>query len=310
MEKNPFESEYVSKLQAMPRHQLTPEARSRVLSAIREEQSMPAKRHFRYAWVLAACVLLFAGVYLSGFLAGEKPATIKKEPVKKPELSQEGVYFERVDRSGNPIPEKILGIPNKIGLLGIFEEWVALDGQNTAKVFVYMWGEADKLVDESISVTAEHTGTGEKVPLASGTVSSPIDQEDAAFLASFAPLPYAGTWNLHFTVAEEPFADFSVIVKEPYPQTDKIVIRRMPDDFKANETEMTEIHVLKGETPETVDVRLKSLETGKEITETFKNSGDYNAAGEHPYYWGTLRFPDKGDWSITVLGETVDVHVQ
>ena len=165
-------------------------------------------------------------------------------------------------------------------------------------------------MDESISVVAGHTGTGEKVPLASGTVSSPIDQEDAVFLASFAPLPYAGVWNLHFAVAEEPFADFSVNIKEPYPQTDKIVIRRMPDEFKANETEMTEIFVLKGETPETVDVRLKSLETGKEITETFTNSGDYNAAGEHPYYWGTLRFPDKGDWSITVLGETVDVHVQ
>ena len=311
MEKKPYDDEYVSRLNAMPRHQLSHDARNRVLAAIREQdKTMPVRRPYKYAWVLAACVLLLAGVLFSGFLAEEKPATEKQMPVEKVETSQGGVYFERKDRAGEPIPEKILGIPNKIGLLGLFEDWVALDSQNTAKVFVYMWGEPGKLVDESIKVVAEHTRTGEKVTIANGTTSSPIDQEDAAFLTSFAPLPYAGVWNLHFIVAEEPFADFSVTVQEPFPQTEKMVIRRMADEFKVNETETTEIVLLKGEMPETIDVRLKSLKTGEEKIETFTNSEQYNTAGDTPYYWGALQFPEKGEWSITVLGETVHVNVQ
>lgn len=307
-----------SALRKLPRYELSNMQREEILHTIKDKKKAIKKNKYsKYPFFIACCLALIICILaINLFTEKETSTTINEHKpasiTEKIGISPSGALFDRNDRNGKLIsPNVLFGIPDKLGLLNL-SEWVAQDERRVAKIFILVWGNSDELVGKQIKVVATHTKTGEKVEVSNASLQSGFDSDDASALTKFSALPYAGIWNLHFSIEKEPFADFSVKVKEPYPQHEKIIINRSAEDFKESDKSPLSIEIFDRDLPKILSVRLESKSTGEIITETFSTDNNVESESIGPttvFYNGKLDFSHKGEWMITIRGERFYVEV-
>ncbi|WP_054949300.1 hypothetical protein [Numidum massiliense] len=335
--------ELFNQVKQLSREPLTPEASERILHTLRRansraERQLKRKRTWRHIAVALAATCLFAIVVkgwgaLPGPMGQEEssptaPSTAEqksgaeqtadsnepanatdareeKKPVQIDVPWQESPLFDLYDKDGSLVfPSGVRGVKGKIG----FREdggtpFIANVQETVAKMFWYVWGDADKLVGKQLVATAVHQESGKKITLDKSKLESGIYGEDASALTSFAPLTEKGLWRIDVTLDGNYFDSIVVRVKEGYVKTKTATFDISPDDLVVYKPLRVWLDVpSQPDKQKALDVRAFPLNERKK-QRTFKFTSEDGS------YSGTFLFDTPGKWQLEVLGEKTVVDV-
>lgn len=276
-------------LKKLPKYSLEIDQKAKVLQSLRTKQNAPRKTFFfaPIFTVIGICSVLF---FL--FFTNEDASNLS---------AQQGVMFTLPDRD-----QEVLGIEGQVGILSLNGQFIAEDMRRVAKLMLYFWGDPNTLVGKSFLVDAENK-KGEKVELASGTLSAGLYSEDAHTLTSFAPFPTAGEWQLTFYVEDELLEAFSITVFPPFPKTEHYTLIDSPKELPVGQVVELYIESTIGEKEE-IDVQLLDMKGNiKEEAMFQRSSSGFRNSQEIYIYEGVLMFQELGAWRLVIDGEQTDL---
>lgn len=316
MEFNKEEEYKLSLLRSMPKQQLQPIQQEKILHQLRLAASVN-KRNLNYRSIfkkltvaVAMCLVIFIPILLLASHHPTKPAHTPK-PIQM-EHWQISPTFDLLDRDGSIVyKNRVRGIKGKIGFLDT--EFIAKDPRAGSKMFWYVWGDQDKLLNKELKATATHEGTGEKFAVNETELQGPIYGVDASALTSFKPFPKKGLWKIEVSIEGKPYGSIVVNVKAPNITTKTTQFNLSRDDVKVGLSEDISLEV-KGERKESI-VNVEASYTGdKNHVLSFPYIQDspiqYTTGEIRTGYTGNLNFDKPGKWKITVLGESTIVNVK
>jgi hypothetical protein len=216
----------------------------------------------------------------------------------------EGKPFVLSDEKKHP-PQEAIGIEGKVGILKLFDHFVAQDERRVAKLMLFFWGDPD-LPGKSVEIRA--TNGREEMILAREQLGGGLYGEDAQILTRFQPFPTEGTWKLSFFVDEEPFGEFTLEVLPPFPATEHFTLVNSPKEMQMGKKSSVTIEGTGKDKKEKREIRVKLLnENGKVADQSvFVQNGEAIDAGTNKpiyFYEGKLKFPKKGTWILEIDGE-------
>ncbi|MEI4771838.1 hypothetical protein WAX74_19740 [Psychrobacillus sp. FJAT-51614] len=213
--------------------------------------------------------------------------------------AQQGAIFTIPDRN-----QQVVGVKGKIGVLVFNEQFVAEDSRRGAKLMLYFWGDANKLVGKNYRVEAVDL-KGENIELTKGILSSGLNSEDAHALTSFVPFPTEGEWQLSFYVEDDLFEAFTINVLPPFPKTKHYTLLYSPKEIPVGKLAELNIESTIGK-KETIEVKLIDEKGIVKETSTFKlDSSAIDAKTNQTiyHYSGEITWVEHGKWRLLIDGE-------
>ncbi|MEI5908050.1 hypothetical protein WAK64_13400 [Bacillus spongiae] len=284
------------RLKKLQKYSLDNEAKRKIMQKL-SSPPMSSKKKLRLLPIIAimsffSIILILALPFL--------PGTDKNEPHNYAEpgplefIAPAGKYFTKNSR------QTVFGLEGKVALL--MNDFVAKDNRRVAKLFIYFWGDSDSLVDMPYEVKAMNT-YGEELTLSTGTLSKPLNNEDAQTLTKFQAFPNEGEWKLSFYVNEELYGEFTVDVLPAFASTANYTLLDSPLEMNiGEESEIT----IESSTKEKEEILVELLnEDGKVLSENYfiHSHGGYNSSITFHHYNGELLFPYEGTWTLRIDGE-------
>ncbi|MBU8879839.1 hypothetical protein BGM26_12650 [Bacillus sp. FJAT-29790] len=303
----------LEKMKEFPDHELTSEQRNKIILNIRNHKVK--ERKFSFNWqkigILGALLAIFilVPVLLIDSIGSDKDLRFGTNV----EIGESGVYFALIDEKGNPHhADSNFGIPNKVSLLSP-PEWIADDYRSVSKIMVYIWGDEEKLLYKDMKIEAVHIDSGLTQELAFLKLSGGIYGSDAHAVTSFPVFSKPGIWKLQFFLEDEPYAEFSIGVKEPYVKVGNSTILISQEDLLAGVYEDVSLEVEGADLPEKLKLELFRLEDGTKATFIFKDKTDYIKAdnGQNiSMYSGDLTLKKSGKYRMTILNQSSSIEVR
>ncbi|KQL52241.1 hypothetical protein AN964_00915 [Heyndrickxia shackletonii] len=316
MEFNKEEEYKLSLLRSMPKQQLQPVQQEKILHQLRLAARVN-KRDLDYSGIfrklavaVAICLVVFIPILLIVSHHPTKPAHTPK-PIQK-EHWQVSPTFDLLDRDGSIVyKNRVRGIKGKIGFLDT--EFIAKDPRAGAKMFWYVWGDPDKLINKELKATATHEGTGEKFVVNETEIQGPVYGEDASALTTFKPFPKKGLWKIDVSIDGHPYGSIVVNVKAPNITTKTSQFNLSRDDVKVGLSKDISLEV-KGEKKESIiNVEASYIKDKNHMLSfPYIQYAPFNYSNGDTYteYMGKLKLDKPGMWKITVLGESTIVDVK
>ncbi|ALC84400.1 hypothetical protein AM499_00135 [Bacillus sp. FJAT-22090] len=212
---------------------------------------------------------------------------------------QHGAIFTLPDRN-----QQVIGVEGKIGILVSKEQFVAEDRRRGAKLMLYFWGDAEKLVGKNYRVEAEDMN-GENIELTKGILSSGLNSEDAHALTSFIPFPTEGGWQLSFYVEDHLYEAFTINVLPPFPKTKHYTLLNSPKEIPIGKESELNIESTIGN-KEKIEVKLIDEKGNVKETSMFQldsSAIDANTNQTIYHYSGEITWAEHGSWRLLIDGE-------
>ncbi|GIN19912.1 hypothetical protein [Siminovitchia fordii] len=298
-------------LKSLPKYSLSKEQRLTILFKLQENRPNKEKNFKPAVTFVSLLVILFILVFsqfrgkLIQELAMNKESSEMEssmvnmeETFLDKEYAEKGRFFTLPDTK-----QEVFGIEGKVGILNVFDHFVAKDARRVAKLMILFWGNPEELAGKDYKIEAANNN--KSVMLSEGVLLMGLNDDDAHVLTEFTPFPDEGLWQLSFYVDGQLFDEFSLEVLPPFPKTENYILEKSPKEMEIlKETDMT-IESL-GKNKKKIDVQLLS-EDGKIVSEhTFVQEAEHiDGLSNSPVYIyaGKLSFPEKGYWMLKIDGE-------
>lgn len=295
----------VTRLKGLPKIALSEQAEDRIIMCIQAEQTRGRRRAQQRKWVKALLLTAISVIFL--FLIPDIPSYIDQlkgmfVPQKMEEDWSLSPTFDLYDHQDGRLiyPDGVRGIEGRIGFRDV-NHFAATEPEPGSKMFWYVWGDPEKLVDKELIATAVHQKTGKTFTLNKTKLSGGgFYGTDAHALTQFEPFPLKGIWRIDIEIDHMPYGSIVIHVKDAYVRTDSYrFVGLSKDDL------IEGVHLplyLDGNGVrrlERIDVNAFPLK---------------NPKAEKTFYFydqsGSLYFDQPGKWQIELLGEKTIVEVQ
>ena len=287
------------KLKNLPKYSLNNEQKNNIMLSLKSKRKTQKKIQLLVPFISIAviCAIVFLLFISENNGEGTWLNELKRAFQPKIELTaQEGIVFEAP-------PYEVIGVEGKIGLLVFNEQFVAEDPRRGSKLMLYFWGDMPGLVGKNYRVEAKNT-YGNELQLSEGVLDSPIYTDDAHILTSFPAFPTEGKWQLSIFVEDQLFEEFTLNVLPPFPKTKNYTFGDSPKEIIiGKETEVfIESTVDSGKE---IKVRLKNNKGSIISEQAFKQDGMFTTTAGVPiyHYNGSIKFPEKGTWTLEINGQ-------
>ncbi|MBS4209033.1 hypothetical protein [Bacillus sp. FJAT-50079] len=277
-------------LKDLPKYSLAEEQKQQILFQLRKRNTRN-KRSFKPLIAIVGLGMILVFLVLSEF------------QTKQPQIeltAKAGIAFIHTDTN-----QELIGIEGKVGILNVFNHFVAEDERRGSKLMIYFWDDPDTFIWKDYRIEAMNRHN-EKIILSEGTIEhGGLYNEDAHLLTQFSPFPEAGEWQLSFYVNDALFEEFTLNVLPPFPKTEHYTLRTSPKEIKVGEKSEVVIESI-GEDKREIDVQLKDRLGRIVEQQTFHRSGEFtDTATLKPLYTfdGTITFPKQGIWTLVIDGE-------
>ncbi|MDZ5471383.1 hypothetical protein SM124_06445 [Bacillus sp. 31A1R] len=304
----------LKKMKELPQFEMEANKKHETIMKIREARTTKTKRKFSFqkagVWAaIAAVFILFPVVYLTQVFPDQQ----KQGSLVPNQESQEADYFALLDENMNPVGSDYnYGIPEKASIMGP-KEWVANDERGSSKVFIFLWGEQDKLSGKKLTLTAKHKKTGDELLLSDRPLAGKLYNADAHLVSSLPVFPSDGEWELTYLIDEEIFAQYPVYVKESYLNFEDSTLLISKMDIFAGEYEKLQLEVEGADLPLEVTLKLYHPEEKNSQEFTFTKEDEFIRAKDNKVvtmYTGNITFLKSGHYEVEVLNNSGKLEVR
>ncbi|MBS4191718.1 hypothetical protein KHA94_16125 [Bacillus sp. FJAT-49705] len=304
----------LEKMRNFPDYELTCDQRDKVMMAIRANKGKNKKANFYWRKAGAICAVLAIFIIVPILLFENLIGEIGNQTGNVTPKAVSAVHFPLIDESGNPTrAEYNFGIPNKASIFGP-PEWVAEDYRGVGKLFAFLWGEKENLLNKELQIIGIHTDTGLELEMTNNLIlSSSLYDATAHALTSFKVFPHSGNWNLKFMLEGKEYATFSIYVKEPYVQVGDSTLLISQEDLQIGHYKDVSLDITGSNLPEQIEVELFSLEDRKKEVFIFKDKMDFIRADtmkNGSSYTGELTLRKSGKYRLKILDHSTIVEVK
>ncbi|KYC96636.1 hypothetical protein MXL46_13195 [Heyndrickxia sporothermodurans] len=285
-------------LKNLPKYSLNTEQKQKILHSLQTKQLPMKRRQYKLPIIsFAACLSIL-------FLLIFTQLPISNQPHPQKTLTQlngqKGKMFTLPDTK-----QEVLGIENKVGILNVFNHFVAKDERRVAKLMLFFWGNPNALVSKTYRVEAVNQ-FGEKLLLSEGELSSGLNNEDAHTLTQFSPFPMEGKWQLSFYVDDKLYDEFTLDVLPPFPKTKHYMLNDSPKELIIGKQEQISIES-SWKNKKEITVKLVD-DKGKVVDQQIfeREEMNYREASSNDliyFFNGKLTFPKKSIWTLEIDGE-------
>ncbi|WP_144460278.1 hypothetical protein [Siminovitchia fortis] len=298
-------------LKSLPKYSLSKKQRQNILSKLQQDSTYKRKSFKPAAAIGSLSVILFilvfsqfGGNFIQELAMNSESSEMESSIADKAEMSLDMEYAAEGRTFTLPdTKQEVFGIEGKVGILNVFDHFVAEDPRRVAKLMIFFWGNPEELAGKDYEIEAANNN--ERIILSEGILSEGLYGDDAHVLTQFTPFPEEGLWQLSFYVDGQLFDKFSLEVLPPFPKTENYTLEKSPKEMEIRkETDMT--IESSGKDKKKIGVQLLN-EDGKTVSEhTFVQETEHiDASTNSPIYiyGGKLSFPEKGTWKLKIDGE-------
>ncbi|MEK5068492.1 hypothetical protein [Sporosarcina sp. FSL K6-1508] len=281
-------------LKKLPKYTLDDEQKEKIILAMKK--GTKSRKRVKFVKSLTALTLICAVVFVL-VLSSDSESNNWLNELKqsfRPQVELTAQLGEIFNFSQSN--QEVTGIEGKVGML-FNEQFVAEDARKGAKMMLYFWIGASELAGKSYTVEARDA-YDKKIIMSEGVFDGFLFEEDVQqVLTSFTPFPKEGKWQLSFYVEDQLFEEFTIEVLPPFPKTEHYTLVNHPMELTVGESTEALI-VSEEENGKEIEVKLLNNK-GKVISEHvfFQNTPQDN------YYYGSIKFPEKGIWKLMINGE-------
>jgi hypothetical protein len=301
--------ELFGKMRRFPKYDMTFNEQQRLLANIKREIAHAERQKKRTSIIISMAAALFVLFFPIYIFTQTNIEFQQKEKAQDWTLSP---TFDLLNKDGSVVYHNaVRGVKGKIGFLENGMKIVAGDQESVAKMFWYVWGKEQQLIGKTLRATATHKETGESFLLNETTLQAPLYGENASALTSFQPFPKEGIWKLDIHIDGKYFASIVIDVLPEYIQTKQATFYLTSDELYTGLKQNIMLKVDGKRQEDKLTVKAVYNRT-HQLSFTYKKSAVYYTTSRQPVtlYEGKLTLDRAGEWKITVLNETVKVHVK
>jgi hypothetical protein len=308
-------------LKQMPRQELSPQTRNKILNHLKTMNRKVGIRNKRYTLMKRLVISIFILALIVSI-----PYLVKKinqtnfssifSPDNHSHAWDISPKFDLLKEDKTIIyANRIIGIEGKIGYLES-GDFVANAPENGSKIFWYVWGDSKELSNAHLVAKAVNRETGAIIDLDDsifdGSGSTNGSDAAASALTSFKPFPRKGLWRIDITINDKPYGSIVVQVKDEYIHTKTTKFLLSKDDAVVGGIN-TYLIVPEHRDAQIIEVSLHSIKDKNRMhTSVFQQASKYNQVGVGPItmYTGVLQFDVPGQWEVELLGEKTIINVK
>jgi hypothetical protein len=315
------ENEFLELLKQMPRQELSPQTRNKILNHLKTMNRKVGIRNKWYTLIkrLVISIFILALIVSIPYLV-KKINQINFTSIFLPDNHSHAwdisPKFDLLKEDKTIIyANRVIGIEGKIGYLES-GDFVANAPENGSKIFWYVWGDSQELSNAHLVAKAVNRDTGAIIDLDDsifGDAVSPNGSDAAASaLTSFKPFPRKGLWRIDITINDKPYGSIVVQVKDEYIHTKTTKFLLSKDDAVVGGIN-TYLVVPEHTDAQTIEVSLFPIKDKNSVhNSVFQHAGKYNKVddGRITMYTGVLQFDEPGKWQVEILGEKTIINVK
>lgn len=277
-------------LRTLPKFSLDEEDKQKILTKLRNQQTCN-RRTLKPIISLAAIFSIIFVFVLTEF---------QPHPREVEFTSNAAGMFYDLEKEQN-----FIGIEGRVGILNVFNHFVAEDHRRSAKLMIYFWGEPKNLAWKNYKIEAMNRKE-ETIILSEGTLYNDVTSA-AQVLTRFAPFPTEGEWELSFYVEGTLFEQFTLDILPPFPKTEHYIFRNSPLELSIGNESEVNIESVKDKKEITVKLLDKNDKMIEENVFQQTSEGIDAITGKPLYlYTGKLTFPEKAKWSFIIDEEKTE----
>lgn len=291
-------------IKGLPKIGLTEQAENRIILQMQAEQARDRRKQYHRKWGKSLLMASFAVIILI-LLVPNIPYYINelKGVFVTDEVEEDwplSPTFDLYDRDGTLIyRDRVRGVEGRIGFLDV-GDFAATERETGAKMFWYVWGDPEQLVDKELVATAVHQRTGETFILNRTKLMSGFYGADAHNLTQFEPFPLKGIWRIDVEIDGKPYGSIVIHVKDQYVRTKSYRFVGLSKDDLIEGVYLS-LRLDGNNVRKLERIEVNAIQLNNRSAKTTFYLYDQS---------GSLYFDQPGKWQLEILGEKTTVEVR